>query len=185
MTYDSFNIKGAHILEAMVQTHLASGSPYLELYVKFSSPNKAFVTLTSTIVREEYMTPTRHSISGRQNIKAPVFGNRCYETSTRRDGIRSTTSTSDGTSYVTDDGELDDESDVDPPREPGPMVQKLYYFLNQNLFQPNLKMLKGVQMKKKKIYDSGRTRFQPTCIMADDALEFLDLPHKRCDHTSS
>ena len=35
VTYDSFDIKGVPNFEAMVQTHLASGSPYLELYVQF------------------------------------------------------------------------------------------------------------------------------------------------------
>ncbi|KAH1064811.1 hypothetical protein J1N35_029798 [Gossypium stocksii] len=64
VTYDSFDTKGARSLEAMVQTYLASGSLYLELYVQFSSPNDAFVTSTSTIVLEEYTTPARHSVSG-------------------------------------------------------------------------------------------------------------------------
>ncbi|MFQ6636459.1 hypothetical protein Gotur_013375 [Gossypium turneri] len=48
---------------------------------------------------------------------------------------------------------------------PGPMVQKLAYFLNRSLFQQNLKMLKGVQMKKK-IHDPEHTHLQPTCIMS-------------------
>ncbi|MFQ6661970.1 hypothetical protein Gotur_029959 [Gossypium turneri] len=34
VTYDSFDIKGVRSLEAMVQTHLASGAPYIELYVQ-------------------------------------------------------------------------------------------------------------------------------------------------------
>ena len=74
VTYDSFDIKGARSLEAMVQTHLASGSPYLELYVQFSSPNDAFATSTSNVVLEEYTTPARHSVSGWQNMEVPVFG---------------------------------------------------------------------------------------------------------------
>ncbi|KAK5818986.1 hypothetical protein PVK06_023940 [Gossypium arboreum] len=74
VTYDSFDIKGACIFEAMVQTYLASGSPYIELYVQFSSPNDAFMTSTSTTIREEYMTLARHSVNGLQNTKAPVFG---------------------------------------------------------------------------------------------------------------
>ncbi|KAL1081464.1 hypothetical protein V6Z11_D09G066600 [Gossypium hirsutum] len=89
----------------------------------------------------------------------------CYETPRRKDDVFPTTSTDKGTSYVADNGELEDESDVDPPREPAPMVQKLYYFLNRSLFQPNQKMLKGVQMQKK-IHDSGHTCLQPTCIMS-------------------
>ncbi|KAH1031915.1 hypothetical protein J1N35_044089 [Gossypium stocksii] len=43
-----------------------------------------------------------------------------YETSTRRDDVHPTTSTGEGTSYVADDGGLDDVSDVDPPQELGP-----------------------------------------------------------------
>ncbi|KAH1057380.1 hypothetical protein J1N35_035445 [Gossypium stocksii] len=39
-----------------------------------------------------------------------------------------TTSTDEGISYVTDDGRLDDESDVDPPREPGPDGAKVALF---------------------------------------------------------
>ncbi|KAH1064776.1 hypothetical protein J1N35_029763 [Gossypium stocksii] len=63
VTYDSFDIKGARGLEAMVQTHLASGAPYLELY---------------------YTTPVRHSISGWQNTEALVFGSSTeYTTPTR------------------------------------------------------------------------------------------------------
>ncbi|KAH1039411.1 hypothetical protein J1N35_041154 [Gossypium stocksii] len=84
VTYDSFDIKGARSLEAMVQTHLASGSPYLKLYVQFSSPNDAFGTSTFTAGREEYTTPARHSVSGWQNTEAPVFGSSMeYPTSTR------------------------------------------------------------------------------------------------------
>ncbi|KAK5792574.1 hypothetical protein PVK06_033689 [Gossypium arboreum] len=57
VTYDLFGIKGARSLEVIVQTHLASGSPYLELYVQFSSPNDASVASTFTVGREEYTTP--------------------------------------------------------------------------------------------------------------------------------
>ena len=44
VTYDSFNIKYARSLEAMVQTHLASGAPYIELYVQFTSPTDLLAT---------------------------------------------------------------------------------------------------------------------------------------------
>ncbi|KAH1130054.1 hypothetical protein J1N35_001432 [Gossypium stocksii] len=43
-----------------------------------------------------------------------------YETFRRRDDVLSMTSTGEGTSYVAADGRLDYESNVDPPREPGP-----------------------------------------------------------------
>ncbi|KAK5771421.1 hypothetical protein PVK06_047624 [Gossypium arboreum] len=57
VTYDSFDIKGARSLETMVQTHLASGSPYLELYVQFSSPNTVFAASILPAGREEYTAP--------------------------------------------------------------------------------------------------------------------------------
>ncbi|KAH1091150.1 hypothetical protein J1N35_018407 [Gossypium stocksii] len=82
VTYESFDIKGDRRLETMVQTHLASGSPYLELYVQFSLPNEAFQISTFTVVREEYKTPARHSVSGRQNMEAPVFGGSMEYTTT-------------------------------------------------------------------------------------------------------
>ncbi|KAH1114428.1 hypothetical protein J1N35_007806 [Gossypium stocksii] len=63
VTYDSFGIKGARGLEALVQTHLASGAPYLELYVQFTSPNDVFAASTSTAIREEYTASARHSVS--------------------------------------------------------------------------------------------------------------------------
>ncbi|KAK5802827.1 hypothetical protein PVK06_030452 [Gossypium arboreum] len=139
--YDSSDIKGPRSLEAIVQIHLASGSPYLELYVQFSSPNDAFATSTSNVVREEYTTPTRHSVSGWQNMKAPVFGSSMkyttparhsiggwdmylggsmFDTGNTRDDVLPTTSTGKGTSFVADDGGLDNESNVDPLREPDP-----------------------------------------------------------------
>ncbi|KAK5803690.1 hypothetical protein PVK06_031339 [Gossypium arboreum] len=71
----------------MVQTHLASGSPYLELYVQFSSPNETFATSTSTVIRDKYTTPSQHSVSGRQNTKAPVFGGSMENTTPARHSI--------------------------------------------------------------------------------------------------
>ena len=70
VTYDSFDIKGARSLEAMVQTHLASGATYIELYVQFTSPTD--VLLSS--VRDVYTTPGRHSVSVLQNTEKPMFG---------------------------------------------------------------------------------------------------------------
>ncbi|MFQ6631483.1 hypothetical protein Gotur_008758 [Gossypium turneri] len=68
--YDSFDIKGARSLEAMVQTHLASRAPYIELYVQFTSPNDVL----ATGVRDVYTIPGRHSVSGLQNTEQPMFG---------------------------------------------------------------------------------------------------------------
>ncbi|KAH1092389.1 hypothetical protein J1N35_019646 [Gossypium stocksii] len=82
VTYDSFDINGARGLEAMVQTHLASGAPYLELYVQFSSPNDVFAPSTSTAIPEEYTTAIPED--GWQNTEAPVFGSSTeYTTPTR------------------------------------------------------------------------------------------------------
>ncbi|KAH1031892.1 hypothetical protein J1N35_044066 [Gossypium stocksii] len=224
--YDSFDIKGGRSLEAMVQTHFDSGLPYLELYVQFSSPNEALATSKSIVIREEYTTPTRYYVSGRQNTKAPISGgsieytthalhsvsgwdmhlggsifdtrntywgmkstSSCwqstsdwghYETSTRRDDVLSTMFTGKGTSFVADDGELEDESDVDPPRDPGLNGAEVALFSESEPISTESKDSEGVQMKKKKIHDLLRTHLQP-----NDALEFPDLPHRRHDHTSS
>ncbi|KAH1091652.1 hypothetical protein J1N35_018909 [Gossypium stocksii] len=191
----------------MVQTHLVSGSPYFELYVQFSLPNKAFVTSTSTTVREEYITLAQHYVSGWQNMEAPVFGSSMeyttlaqhsirgwdmhlggsmfdarntywgmtstssgwqstsdwghYETSTRRDDVLLTTSSGEGTSYVTDDEHV--------PTEP--------------------KDVEGGSDEEKE--DLRFRAYLPPAHMhnvdlsADDALEFPDLQHRRCDRTSS
>ncbi|KAH1083510.1 hypothetical protein J1N35_023271 [Gossypium stocksii] len=71
----------------MVQTHLASRTPYLELYVQFSSPNDAFAASTSTAVREEYTAPARHSVSGWQNTEAPGFGSSTDYTTPARHSV--------------------------------------------------------------------------------------------------
>ena len=88
----------------------------------------------------ENTTPTRHSVSGwDMHLSGLMFdpGHTywgmtstsngcqyisnwgCYEMSIRRVDVLPTTSTGEQTSYVADDGGLDDESDVDPPQEPG------------------------------------------------------------------
>ncbi|KAK5783935.1 hypothetical protein PVK06_038452 [Gossypium arboreum] len=86
--YDAFDIKGSRSLEVIMQTHIASGSPYLKLYVQFSSPNDAFATLTFTAVREEYTTPTQHSVSGRQNTEVPMFSGSMEYTTLARHSAR-------------------------------------------------------------------------------------------------
>ncbi|KAH1107531.1 hypothetical protein J1N35_011299 [Gossypium stocksii] len=235
VTYDSFDIKGARSLEAIVQTYLASGSPYLELYVQFSLPNEAFATSTSITIQEEYMTPTRHSVSGWQNTKAPVFGSSmeyttptrhsvsgwdmhlsgsmfdagntywrmtstssgwqstfdwgCYETSIRRDDVLLTTSTSEGTSYFANDCGSDDESDVDPPREPDLDSAEVVLFSEP---EPVLTEPEDVERgsDEKEEYPrfracSPQTHMHNADLSADDALEFPDLPHRRRDRTSS
>ncbi|KAH1066859.1 hypothetical protein J1N35_031846 [Gossypium stocksii] len=191
VTYDSFDIRGARGLEAMVQTHLASGAPYLELYVQFSSPNDAFTASTSTAVREEYTTPARHSVSGWQNTEAPVFGSTTsdwgrYETFRRRDDVLPMMSTGEGTSYVATDGRLDDESDVDPPREPGLDGAEVSLFSEP---EPVPTEAEGGSDEEEK--DPRFRAYSPPAHMHnvdlcnDDALEFPDLPHRRPDRASS
>ncbi|MFQ6640185.1 hypothetical protein Gotur_015311, partial [Gossypium turneri] len=189
-------ITSGRSLKAMVQTYLVSGSPYLELYVQFSSPNKAFVTSTSTAVREEYTTSTRHSVSGRQDTELSVFGGsmeyttpvRHLETSTRRDDVLPTTSTGEGTSYVTDDSGLDDESDVDPPQEPDPDSVEVVLF--SELEPVPTESEDGEEGSDGEKEDPRFTAYSAPAHMhnvnlsADDALEFPDLPHRRCDRTS-
>ena len=83
VTYDLFDIKGARNLEAMVQTHLPSGAPYIELYVQFTSPNDAL----ATGVREVYATLARHSVSGLQNTKQLMFGSGVEYTTPARHSV--------------------------------------------------------------------------------------------------
>ncbi|PPS20303.1 hypothetical protein GOBAR_AA00287 [Gossypium barbadense] len=117
LSYDSFDIKGPRSLKAMVQTHLASGSLYLELYMMVG----------------RMMSPIWI------HLKSPAL-----------------------------------------------MVQKLDYFLNWSLFQPYLKMLKGVQMRTTKIkMYSPLAHMHNVDLYQDDALEFPYRPHRRRDRTSS
>ncbi|MFQ6643484.1 hypothetical protein Gotur_017566 [Gossypium turneri] len=67
----------------MVQTHLASGAPYIELYVQFTSPNDAI----ATGVREVYTTPARHSVSGLQNTEQRMFGSGVKYTTPARHSV--------------------------------------------------------------------------------------------------
>ncbi|KAH1032644.1 hypothetical protein J1N35_044818 [Gossypium stocksii] len=130
----------------------------------------------------EYTTATRHSVSGwDMHLGGLMFDARKmywgmastfsgwqsksdwrrYKTSTRRDDVLPMTSTSEGISYVADDGGSDDESDVDPPREPSHDGAEVVLF-----FEPKPVLT------------------EPEDVEGDDALEFPDLPHRRRDHTS-
>ncbi|KAK5826147.1 hypothetical protein PVK06_021058 [Gossypium arboreum] len=196
MTYDSFDIKGGRSLKAIVQIHLASGSPYLELYVQLSLPNEAFATSTSIAVREEHTTSTRHSVSRRQNTEAPMFGgsmeyttparqswlaihidSRRYETSTRRDDVLSTMSTGEGTLYVADHGGLDDESNVDPPREPGLDSVEVVLFSEPRLIPTEPKDGEGGSDEEKEDLRFRERRHRPTpyrqCVTIETTYGFV------------
>ncbi|KAK5785541.1 hypothetical protein PVK06_040136 [Gossypium arboreum] len=65
------------------------------------------------------------------------------ETSTRRDDVFFSTSTEERTLYVSDDGGLDDEFDVDPPREPDLDSAKVALFSESELVQTEPKDVEG------------------------------------------
>ncbi|KAK5811419.1 hypothetical protein PVK06_026750 [Gossypium arboreum] len=125
----------------------------------------------------EYTTPKRHS------------GH--YETSTRRDDLLPTTSTSKGTSYVANDGRLDDESDMDPPRKPSPDGAKVVLFSKPEHVPTEPEDVEGGSNEEEEEEDPRFRACLPPAHMhnvdlsADDALEFPDLPHRRRDRRSS
>ncbi|PPR81737.1 hypothetical protein GOBAR_AA38973 [Gossypium barbadense] len=99
-----------------------------------------------------------------------------YETSTRRDYLLPTTSISKGTSFVTDDGGSDDESDVDPPREPEPNGAEVALFFEP---EPTPTVPEDVEGGSDEEEEDPRFRaYSPPAHMhnvelsQDDALEF-------------
>ncbi|KAH1038589.1 hypothetical protein J1N35_040332 [Gossypium stocksii] len=109
--------------------------------------------------------------------------------STRRDDELPTTSTSEGTSYVADNGELDDESDMNPLPELDPVGVKVALFSKLVPVSTEPKDVEGGSDEEEE--DSRFRAYSSPAHMhnldlsVDDVLEFPDLPHKRCDHTSS
>ncbi|MFQ6637698.1 hypothetical protein Gotur_012799, partial [Gossypium turneri] len=214
----------------MVQTHLASGVTYMELYVQFTSPTD----VPTSGVRDVYTTPGRHSVSGLQNSEQPMFGSgvECtspvrhsvgrwdmyvggstfdagntywgmassssgwqstsnwgrYQMPRRRDDVLPTTSTGEGTSYAADDCGLEDDSDVDPPREPGPDVAEVGLFFE---LEPIPTEAEDAERSSDEEENPRFRAYSPPAHMhnvdlsADDALEFLDLPHRLRDRISS
>ncbi|PPS15830.1 hypothetical protein GOBAR_AA04752 [Gossypium barbadense] len=161
VTYDSFDIKDARSLEAMVQTHLASGSLYLELY-----------GMTSTSSGWQSTSVWRHC-----------------ETSIRRDDILPTMSTDEGTFYVVHDDGSDNESDVDPPREAGLDGAKVALFSEPELVPTIPEDVEGGSDNEEE--DLRFRAYSPPTYMhnvdlsQDDVSELPDLPHRRRDHPSS
>ncbi|MFQ6665454.1 hypothetical protein Gotur_032182, partial [Gossypium turneri] len=112
-----------------------------------------------------------------------------YEMPRRRDDVLSTTSIGEGTSYATDDGGLEDDSNVDPPREPEPEPDGA----ETGLFfepEPIPTEPEDAEMSLDEEENSRFRAYSPTAHMhnvdlsADDALEFPDLPHRLRDRTS-
>ncbi|MFQ6656559.1 hypothetical protein Gotur_026604, partial [Gossypium turneri] len=106
----------------------------------------------------------------------------------RRDDVFPTTSTSEGTSYVADDGGLEDDSNVDPPREPGPDGAEVALFSEP---EPIPIEPEDVEEGSDEEEDPRFKAYSPPAHMhnvdlsAYDALEFPDLPHRMRDRTSS
>ncbi|KAH1114407.1 hypothetical protein J1N35_007785 [Gossypium stocksii] len=98
-------------------------------------------------------------------------------------------STGEGTSYVANDGGLDDESDVDPPQEPDFDGAEVALF-----FEPEPVPTEPEDVEEGSDEEEEDPRFKaysPPAHMhnvdlsTDDAVEFPDLPHRRRDCTSS
>ncbi|KAH1121867.1 hypothetical protein J1N35_005027 [Gossypium stocksii] len=201
VTYDSFDIKGAPGLEAMVQTHLEYTAPARHSVSGWQN-TEAPVFGSST----EYTTPARHSVSGWDMHLSRLIsdaGNTYwgrtststgwqatsdwerYETSRKRDDVLSTTSTGEGTSYVAADGGSDDESNVDPPREPGPDGTEVALFFEPELVPTEPERGSDEEEDSRFKAYSPPTHMHNVDLSEDDALEFPDLPHRRRDRVSS
>ncbi|MFQ6664189.1 hypothetical protein Gotur_031378 [Gossypium turneri] len=107
-----------------------------------------------------------------------------YKMPRKRDDLLPTTSTAEGTSYAADDGRLEDDSDVDPPQEPGPDGAEVGLFSEPELIPTEPEDAESGSDEE----ENSRFRaYSPPAHMhnvdlsADDALEFPDLPHRLCD----
>ncbi|MFQ6643360.1 hypothetical protein Gotur_017090 [Gossypium turneri] len=150
----------------------------------------------------EYTTPARHSVSGwDMHLGGSMFdaGNTYwgtastssgwqstsnwgrYETPRRRDDVLPTTSTGEGTSYVADDGGLEDDSDVDPPREPGLDNVEFVLLSEPESIPTEPEDVEGGSDEEEdprfRVY-SPPAHMHNVNLSADDALEFLDLPYR-------
>ncbi|KAH1056482.1 hypothetical protein J1N35_034547 [Gossypium stocksii] len=97
--YDAFKIRGARGLEAMVQVHISSGSPYLELYVEFARTNEG---------------PWRGMESTSSSWHSEVdFG--CFDNNTIRDDVLPTASTCERASNMENVGGGPGDDDEENP----------------------------------------------------------------------
>ncbi|MFQ6628608.1 hypothetical protein Gotur_006679 [Gossypium turneri] len=107
-----------------------------------------------------------------------------YEMSRRRDDVLPMTSTGEGTSYATDDCELEDDPDVDPPREPGPNGAEVGLFSKLEPIPTEPEDAERSSDEKEnprfRAY-SFPDHMHNVDLSADDALEFPDLPHRLRD----
>ncbi|MFQ6645388.1 hypothetical protein Gotur_019642 [Gossypium turneri] len=111
-----------------------------------------------------------------------------YQMPRKRDDVLPMTSTGEGTSYVADDSGLEDDSDVDPPQEPGPDGVEVGLFSEP---EPIPTELEDAERSSDEEENPRFRAYSPPAHMynvdlsADDALEFPDLPHRLRDCTSS
>ena len=106
----------------------------------------------------------------------------------KRDDVLPTTPTSEGTSYAADDCGLEDDSNVDLPRELGLDGAEVGLFSEP---EPSPTEPEDVERSSDEEENPRFRAYSPPDHMhnvdlsADDALEFPDLPHRLRDRTSS
>ncbi|MFQ6660361.1 hypothetical protein Gotur_028927 [Gossypium turneri] len=107
-----------------------------------------------------------------------------YQMPRRMDDVLPTTSTGEGTSYAADDCGLEDDSDVDPPREPRPDGAEVGLFSEP---EPIPTEPEDAERSSDEEENPRFRAYSPPAHMhnldlsADDALEFPDLPHQLRD----
>ncbi|MFQ6622712.1 hypothetical protein Gotur_002114, partial [Gossypium turneri] len=134
-------------------------------------------TPVARCLRLEIHTGERHQVQSTSNWRR-------YKMPRRRDDVLTTTSTGKGTSYAADDGGLEDDSDVDLPRESGLDGAEV------GLFSEPKPIPTEPEDAERSSDEEENPRFRaysPPAHMhnvdlsVDDALEFLDLPHRLRD----
>ncbi|MFQ6659501.1 hypothetical protein Gotur_028378, partial [Gossypium turneri] len=106
----------------------------------------------------------------------------------RRDDVLPTTSTGERTSDAADNGGLEYDSDVDPPREPGPDGAEVGLFSEPEpiLTEPEDAEKSSDEEKNLQFRAySSPAHMHNVDLSADDALEFPDLLYWLRDCTSS
>ncbi|KAH1031463.1 hypothetical protein J1N35_043637 [Gossypium stocksii] len=184
VTYDSFDIKGARGLEAMVQSHLASGAPYLQntqplhdtpLVDGICTSVSRYLILGIRIGEHQLLLVGKPYVIG--DVIKRLEEWMMY--SLRRPLARGP--------YVAADGRSDDESDVDPPREPGPDGAEVTLFSEPESVPTEPEGGSDEEEEEDLRFRaySPPTHMHNVDLSEDDALEFPDLPHKRRDRASS
>ncbi|KAH1130076.1 hypothetical protein J1N35_001454 [Gossypium stocksii] len=193
VTYDSFDIKGARGLKAMLQHLLLferSTRPLPDTPLMGGKTQKLRCLAAVRNTQPLHDTPLVDGIctlgtSTSTGWQATSDWGR-YETSRRRDDLLPTMSTGEGTSYIAADGRSDDESDVDQPREPRPDGTKVALFSEPEPVptEPEGGSDEEEEDSRFRAY-SPPTHMHNVDLSEDDALEFPDLPHRRRDRASS